>query len=197
VKDLIRQILKEETEKIVEPSQRVINSICDAKEFCRAQGPITFGQLRSIVESAMGKRIGLHIGEGGYKATLRLLPWFLPQLAVAGFMGATLRAIDKIIKPMLTETTKYKTWWGKTILKLFNVVEGDLNPQDPFSKIFFISDGLMNMLDEENKVKFARYIAEIASEKPDDEPVPEFFVENELRKWVNQRFLLDPPLQLK
>jgi hypothetical protein len=197
VKDLIRQILREETEKIVEPSQRVINSICDAKEFCRAQGPITFGQLRSIVESAMGKRIGLHIGEGGYKATLRLLPWFLPQLAVAGFMGATLRAIDKIIKPMLTETTKYKTWWGKTILKLFNVVEGDLNPQDPFSKIFFISDGLMNMLDEENKVKFARYIAEIASEKPDDEPVPEFFVENELRKWVNQRFLLDPPLQLK
>ncbi len=197
MKDLIRQILKEETEKIVEPSQRVINSICDAKEFCRAQGPITFGQLRSIVESAMGKRIGLHIGEGGYKATLRLLPWFLPQLAVAGFMGATLRAIDKIIKPMLTETTKYKTWWGKTILKLFNVVEGDLNPQDPFSKIFFISDGLMNMLDEENKVKFARYIAEIASEKPDDEPVPEFFVENELRKWVNQRFLLDPPLQLK
>ena len=197
MKDLIRQILKEETEKIVEPSQRVINSICDAKEFCRAQGPITFGQLRSIVESAMGKRIGLHIGEGGYKATLRLLPWFLPQLAVAGFMGATLRAIDKIIKPMLTETTKYKTWWGKTILKLFNVVEGDLNPQDPFSKIFFISDGLMNMLDEENKVKFARYIAEIASEKPDDEPVPEFFVENELRKWVNQRFLLDPPLQTK
>jgi len=197
VKDLIRQILREETEKIVEPSQRVINSICDAKEFCRVQGPITFGQLRSIVESAMGKRIGLHIGEGGYKATLRLLPWFLPQLAVAGFMGATLRAIDKIIKPMLTETTKYKTWWGKTILKLFNVVEGDLNPQDPFSKIFFISDGLMNMLDEENKVKFARYIAEIASEKPDDEPVPEFFVENELRKWVNQRFLLDPPLQPK
>jgi len=76
-------------------------------------------------------------------------------------------------------------------------VEGDLNPEDPFSKIFFISDGLMNMLDEENKVKFARYIAELASEKPDEEPVPEFFVENELRNWVNQRFLLDPPLQLK
>lgn len=197
MKDLIRQILKEETEKIIEPSQRVVKSICDAKEFCRAQGPITFGQLRSIVESAMGKRIGLHIGEGGYKATLRLLPWFLPQLAVAGFMGATLRAIDKIIKPMLTETTKYKTWWGKTILRIFNLVEGDLNPEDPFSKIFFISDGLMNMLDEENKVKFARYIAELASEKPDEEPVPEFFVENELRKWVNQRFLLDPPLQPK
>lgn len=197
MKELIRQILKEETEKIVEPSDRVVRSICDAKQFCSAQGPITFGQLKSIVENAMGKRIALHVGEGGYKATLRLLPWFLPQLALAGFLGATLRAMNKIFKPILTETTNYKTWWGRTILNIFDLVEGELNPRDPFSKIFFISDGLMNMLDEENKVKFARYIAEVASEMPDEEPVPEFFVENELRKWVNQRFLLDPPLSLK
>lgn len=197
VKELIRQILKEETEKIVEPSDRVVRSICDTKQFCSAQGPITFGQLKSIVENAMGKRIALHVGEGGYKATLRLLPWFLPQLALAGFLGATLRAMNKIFKPILTETTNYKTWWGRTILNIFDLVEGELNPRDPFSKIFFISDGLMNMLDEENKVKFARYIAEVASEMPDEEPVPEFFVENELRKWVNQRFLLDPPLSLK
>ena len=197
MKEIIRQILKEETEKIVEPSDRVVRSICDAKQFCSAQGPITFGQLKSIVENAMGKRIALHVGEGGYKATLRLLPWFLPQLALAGFLGATLRAMNKIFKPILTETTNYKTWWGRTILNIFNLVEGELNPRDPFSKIFFISDGLMNMLDEENKVKFARYIAEVASEMPDEEPVPEFFVENKLRKWVNQRFLLDPPLSLK
>lgn len=197
MKELIRQILKEETEKIVEPSERVLKSICDAKQFCSVQGPITFGQLKSIVENAMGKRIALHVGEGGYKATLRLLPWFLPQLALAGFLGATLRAMNKIFKPILTETTNYKTWWGKTVLKMFDLVEGELNPRDPFSRIFFISDGLMNMLDEENKVKFARYIAEVASEKPDDEPVPEFFVENELRKWVNQRFVLDPPLPFK
>ena len=197
MKDIIRQILREETEKIVEPSERVLKSICDAKQFCSVQGPITFGQLKSIVENAMGKRIALHVGEGGYKATLRLLPWFLPQLALAGFLGATLRAMNKIFKPILTETTNYKTWWGKTILKMFDLVEGELNPRDPFSRIFFISDGLMNMLDEENKVKFARYISEVASEKLDDEPVPEFFVENELRKWVNQRFVLDPPLPFK
>lgn len=197
MKELIRQILKEETEKIVEPSDRVVRSICDAKQFCSAQGPITFGQLKSIVENAMGKRIALHVGEGGYKATLRLLPWFLPQLALAGFLGATLRAMNKILKPILTETTNYKTWWGRAVLKMFDIVEGELNPRDPFSKIFFISDGLMNMLDEENKVKFARYIAELASEMPDEEPVPEYFVENELRKWVNQRFLLDPPLPPK
>ena len=145
----------------------------------------------------MGKRIGLHVGEGAYKATLRLIPWFIPQLVVAGFIGAGVRAASKIFKPTITETTKYKTWWGKTILTLFNITEGELNPRDPFSKIFFISDGLMNMMDDENKVKFARYISEVASTKEDSDPVPEFFVENELRQWVNKRFLLDPPLPLK
>lgn len=181
----------------IEPSERVVKSICDSQKFCKAQGPITFGQLKGIVEAAMSNRIKLHVGEGGYKAFLRLLPWFIPQVAVAGFIGAAIRAANKILKPALTETNNYKTWWGKTILRLFNVAEGELNPSDPFSKIFFISDGLMRMLDEENKVKFARYISQLASEQPNDEPVPEYFVENELRHWVNERFLLDPPLEPK
>jgi hypothetical protein len=53
------------------------------------------------------------------------------------------------------------------------------------------------MLDDKYKVKFAKHIANIASEKPDNEEVPEYFVENELRKWVNDKFLLDPPLPPK
>ena len=55
----------------------------------------------------------------------------------------------------------------------------------------------MNLMNSENKLKFAYHISEIASTQPDDEAVPEFFVENELRSWINQRFLLDPPLQPK
>jgi hypothetical protein len=201
MKDLNRQILKEELENRpdigIKPSEKVIKSVCDAEKFCQAQGPITFGQLKSIVENAMGKRIALHVGEGSYKATLRLLPWFIPQIAVAGFIGSAIRAANKIFKPILTETKNYRTWWGRTILRLFDITEGELNPSDPFSKIFFISDGLMNLMDEENKVKFARYIANFASQMPDDQPVPEYFVENELRNWINKRFMIDPPLQPK
>jgi len=181
----------------IEPSEKAIKSICDSKKFCSAQGKITFGQLRELVESAKTRRLQLHIGEGGYKAFLRLLPWFIPQLALAGFTGSLIRAANKILKPTLEETTNYKTWWGKLTMKLFNLVEGELGVNDPLSRIFFISDGLLTMLDDKQKVKFARYIAEVASEKPDDEEVPEFFVENELRKWLNEKFLLDPPLQSK
>ena len=181
----------------IEPSSKAVKNICDSKKFCKAQGKITFGQLRELVENAKTDRLLLHVGEGGYKATLRLLPWFFPQLAIAGFTGSLIRAFNKVFRPTLEETTGYKTWWGKTIMKIFNLVEGDLGVSDPLSRIFFISDGLMTMLDDKLKVKFARYIAEIATEKPDDEEVPEFFVENELRHWLNEKFLLDPPLSPK
>jgi len=191
-KDIKKKTIEEEVK--IEPSDRSIKNICDAKKFCESQGPIVFGQLREIVQNAISKRIALHVGEGSYKAFLRLLPWFIPQVAIGGFLGSGIRAANKVMRPALYETKNYKTWWGKTVLKLFDLAEGDLNPTDPFSKIFFISDGLMNLIDDENKVKFAMYIAELASDKPDSEPVPEMFVENELRNWINQKFLLDPPL---
>ena len=181
----------------VKVSGNVMKSICDSKKFCDAQGPITFGQLRSIVKVAKNKRLAKHIGEGGFKAFIRLMPWFIPQIAVAGMFTSGMRALNKILKPTLKETSTYKSWWSRAVMKVFSFAEGDISPSDPFSKIFFISDGLMTLMTEESKLKFAYHISEIAGSRPDDEPVPEFFVENELRIWINQRYLLDPPLGLK
>ena len=191
--NLIRYINESE----IKPSESVVRNICDSEKFCSAQGKITFGQLRALVETATKKRLYKHIGEGGYKATLRLLPWFLPQLSIAGFTGSIIRAANKILRPTLEETTNYKTWWGKTIMRSFDLAEGELGLTDPLTKIFFISDGLLTLMDDKFKIKFARYIAELASEMADDQEVPEYFVENELRHWVNEKFLLDPPLPPK
>jgi hypothetical protein len=181
----------------VEPSKTAVKNICDSEKFCKAQGKITFGQLKAIVESATKRRIFKHVGEGGLKATIRLLPWFVPQLFIPGAIAGAVRAVNKILNPSLTETENYKTFWGKAILRSFKIAEGELNLSDPLTKIFFISDGLMTMLDDKYKLKFAKHIANIASEKPDDEEVPEYFVENELRKWINDKFLLDPSLPPK
>lgn len=196
-KYIITQSQYERLMRHVEPSDVAVKNICDSKKFCSAQGKITFGQLKALVEGATKKRLFKNIGEGGFKATLRLIPWFLPQLSLAGFVGSSLRALNKILRPTITETTNYRTWWGKAVMKAFDLVEGDLNLSDPFSRIFFISDGLMTMLDDRYKLKFAKYIADIASIEPDDKEVPEFFVENELRRWINEKFLLDPPLPPK
>lgn len=198
IENIIRKNLRQYVKEIeIKPSETVVKNICDSEKFCSAQGKITFGQLRKLVETATTKRLHKHIGEGGYKAILRLLPWFLPQLSIAGFTGSIVRAANKILRPALEETTSYKTWWGKTIMKSFDLAEGELGISDPLTKIFFISDGLLTLMDDKFKIKFARYIAELASEMPDDQEVPEYFVENELRRWLNEKFLLDPPLQPK
>jgi hypothetical protein len=181
----------------IEPSKSAIKNICDSEKFCNAQGKITFGQLKSLVNTAIKNRVLTHVGEGGFKATIRLLPWFLPQLMLPGVIASSIRAVGKILNPSLSETENYKTFWGKAILKAFKLAEGELGLNDPFSKLFFISDGLMTMLDDKYKVKFARYIADLVNDKPDNEEVPEYFVENELRKWINDKFILSPPLPPK
>ena len=150
-----------------------------------------------MVEKGTKKRIGIHVGEGAYKSLLRILPWFIPQLALAGFAATWVRVANKLLRPALEETSNYKKWWAKVIMKGFDLVEGELNATDPLTQIFFISDGLLTLMDDKIKVKFARYVAELASEMPDDQEVPEYFVENELRHWLNDKFLLDPPLPPK
>jgi hypothetical protein len=99
----------------VEPSKTTVKSICDSEKFCKAQGKITFGQLKAIVESATRKRIFKHVGEGGIKATIRLLPWFVPQLFIAGAVAGVARAINKILAPSLIETENYKTFYIRWI----------------------------------------------------------------------------------
>jgi hypothetical protein len=41
----------------IEPSDLAVQNICNSEKFCSAQGKITFGQLKAIVESATKKRI--------------------------------------------------------------------------------------------------------------------------------------------
>lgn len=182
---------------IVSPSRKVVSNVCRREMICDEQGKITFGQLERLIKASHKKKMGLSVGEGVYKSFIRLLPWFVPQIAIGAFLGSGMRGINKVIKPSLESTKGYKTWWGKMVLGVMNIVEGDLPINDPFSKIFFISDGLLEMLGDKYKYKFSRYVSEIAANKPDNEEVPEYFVENELRGYLNQKFLLDPPLQLK
>lgn len=194
---MITEVSSDPSKGYIAPSKKVISDVCEKEKFCKKQGPITFGQLKKIVQTAQNKNLFMDTSEGVYKATLRLLPWFFPQIAIAGFLGSSIRAFNKIIKPGLEDTRGYKSWWGKTLITLMDTVEGDIPHEDPISKIFFISDGLLFMLDRKYKLKFARYISELASNKPDNEPVPEYFVENELRKWINEKFLINPPLPPK
>jgi len=180
---------------IIAPSKNVISNVCKRTQICDEQGPITFGQLELLVKSAQKRKIGVNVGEGVYKSFIRLLPWFIPQIAIAAFIGSSVRASNKIVKPALESTKGYKRWWGKAVKNVMDLAEGEIPTTDPLSRIFFISDGVLEMLNENTKLKFTRYIAELAASKPKNEMVPDYFVENELRGWLNSKFLLNPPLQ--
>ena len=186
----------------VAPSKEVTDNICTVEGFCEEQGPITFGQLKALVEAATTKRIAADMGRGAFKTLWRLVPFFIPQLLLAAVGVTATRAINKIITPALKDTGGYKSWWGKVVLKAMDIAEGDYIPDvalgdDPLGKVFFVSDGLLQMIRDKYKLKFARYVADYAATRPDNEPVPDWFVENLLRDYLNQKFLLDPPLQQK
>ena len=105
----------------VAPSAEVTNNICKVKGFCTAQGPITFGQLRELVEKATSKRIQADMGRGVFKTLWRVIPFFIPQVLLAAVGITVTRAINKIITPALTDTRGYKSWWGKAVLKSYEI----------------------------------------------------------------------------
>ena len=108
----------------VAPSKEVTNNICDVEGFCNDQGPITFGQLKALVEEATKKRITGDIGRGVFKSLWRIVPFFIPQILLAAVGVTMTRAFNKIITPALKDTRGYKSWWGKAVLKAMDVAEG-------------------------------------------------------------------------
>ena len=182
---------------IINPSESVIKNINDSEKFLKDQGSITFEELELLIKKSKNKRLLQHISEGTYKATLRLIPLFIPKIAIFGFTGSIIRASNKIFRPTLEDTRSYKKWWGKITIKLFNIVEGELNINDPLFRVFFISDGLMTMINNQDRIKFARHLLNVLKLETKDKKVPDFYVENELRNWVNKKYLLDPPLPPK
>ena len=85
----------------VAPSKEVTNNICDVEGFCSKQGPITFGQLKALVETATKQRIGGDIGRGVFKSLWRIVPFFVPQILLAAVGVTVTRAFNKIITPAL------------------------------------------------------------------------------------------------
>ena len=70
------------TKGFVAPSAEVTDNICKVKGFCEAQGPITFGQLKALVEEATSKRIQADMGRGAFKMLWRIIPFFIQELLI-------------------------------------------------------------------------------------------------------------------
>lgn len=161
----------------------------------------TFGLLRAIYKDSFNARKDRNIKKGVVKSTVRLIPSlfgpFIPIIAVIGTIMGSTRAIDKIIIPLVKEShNSYPDFLKSMILKAVDVVEGNINIKNRFMRAFVMSDDIIDMLNDAVVTDFAIYLSNKMSKEDDETVVPDYYIENNLREYLNNEYGLNPPLPM-
>jgi hypothetical protein len=163
----------------------------------------TFGMLSAIYLDCIKLHKKHELKRGLAKAIVRAVPMlFSPISAVVSIVGQLFggsRAIGKIVKPIIDDPGKsYPEFLKKFIRTSIKIAEGELSIDCILKPMaFVVSDKLVDMVDHKVLLKFTIYLSEKMSKEDKDKVVPDFYIENELRKYLNDNFSLDPPLKLK
>lgn len=75
--------------------------------------------------------------------------------------------------------------------------EGQVPLKDRFSRAFVVSDRLIDAIKPEVLNDFTNFISNKMAQMPDSEIVPEHFIENELKEYINDNFDVEPRIPLK
>jgi hypothetical protein len=163
---------------------------------------IKFGMLKAIYQDAINYKKKREYQKGLAKFAVRAIPLiigplFFPVWLISQILGAT-RAINKIIVPILNmEHKTYHSFLTALITKTMNLVEGDILPflgKDWYYDVFYVHDGLVKMIRQEYIHEFALHIGDVIQKKDDNQKVPKLWLDNEFRKWLNEKFNLDLPI---
>jgi hypothetical protein len=162
----------------------------------------TFGVLNAIFKDALIAKKSTDIKVGAYKMFHRIVPMamapFFPILAIIGYILGTSRAINKILIPIITDPgTEYNGFLKRMIDKTMQISEGELNLKDRFSRAFVVSDGLVSVIKPEILHEFSIFISKKMEGMDSNLEVPDHFIENELRTYINDKFLIDPKIPIK
>lgn len=163
----------------------------------------TFGMLNALFKDAREAKKKTELKVGLIKAVHRILPMtlapFFPILAVLGYILGTSRAFNKVIAPILAEPgTDYPEFLKKIISATMRIAEGDLTTQkDRFTRAFVVSDRLTEALKPEVLLAFSIHLSDVMSKKDPNEEVPNHYVENELKSYLNNEFDINPEIPLK
>jgi hypothetical protein len=202
--------LRSELEKMGVKGEELERQIRLAKkgslsEYLEAKGgKFTFGLLRAIFRDAREAKIGTSFKKAVWQSLPRAIPLllapFFPTLAIIGLIFGTSRLANKFFKPILSDIdsdSKYLDFLNNTIQTVMKIPEGDVSVEDKFSKAFVVSDRLIDALKPEVLDEFCRQLSKRMDQKPDDEQVPDHYVENELKKYLNDNYDVDPEIPLK
>jgi hypothetical protein len=162
----------------------------------------TFGLLHSIFKDALVAKKKSEMKVGVIKALHRIAPMalapFFPILAIAGYIFGTSRAFNKIISPILHDPgSEYSGFLQKVIDSSMKVAEGEIPVKDRFTRAFVVSDKLVEAIKPEVLHIFSLELSKKMSLQSPDEEVPEHYIENELKEFLNKNYSVNPPIPLK
>jgi hypothetical protein len=163
----------------------------------------TFGMLYALFLDAQGAKKKTDLRVGIAKAIHRITPMilapFFPILAIVGYVLGTSRAFNKVIAPILADPgSDYPAFLNKLITSTMKIAEGEIVPtKDRFTRAFVVSDNIVDVIKEDVLREFAIYLSDKMSRKNSDDEVPENYIENQLKRYLNRRFDIEPEIPLK
>ena len=164
----------------------------------------TFGMLQAIFLDAIAakRRTNLKKGILGILPTvipLSLAPFF-PILAVVGTIVGSSRLAHRVFDTIfdyLNPHSKYSDFLKKTIDTYMMLPEGNLPLKDRFSRAFVVSDRLIDAIKPEVVDAFTTFISEKMSREDENKVVPDHYIENELKTYLNDNFDISPEIPLR
>lgn len=164
----------------------------------------TFGVLRAIFKDAKDAKMRTDVKKGLIQAIPRGLPVllapFYPMLAIVGLILGTSRTFNKLIKPLfnhLDSDSKYVDFLKTMVFYYMKLPEGEVSLKDRFSRAFVVTDRLIDAIKQETIDAFTKNLILNMEAEPDDKPVPDHYIENQLKKYINDNYDVDPQIPLK
>jgi hypothetical protein len=164
----------------------------------------TFGILKAIFKDAKIAKKRTDIKKDTVSLIPRILPLalipFYPMLAIIGTIMGSSRAFNrafKMIYDYIEPHSKYSDFLRKMVDTCMKIPEGNIELKDRFSRAFVVSDRLIDAIKPEVINEFTNLLCKKMEEEDDSKIVPDNYIENELKKYINDNFDVNPKIGLK
>jgi hypothetical protein len=167
-------------------------------------GEFTFGILSAIFIDAKEAKFKQETKKALWSALPRAIPLvlapFFPIMAIVGILFGSTRLFNRITKPIfqnLESDSKYVDFLKSFVKVAVKLPEGEFEVKDRFTRAFVVEDRLIDALKPEVVDAFATYLSKKMEAEPDDKAVPDNYIENELKQYLNDNFDVSPEIPLK
>ncbi len=164
----------------------------------------TFGILKAIFLDAIKAKKRTNLKKGLLTTLPTIIPLsltpFFPILAIVGTIVGSSRLAHRIFDTIfdyLNPQSKYTDFLKKTIDTYMMLPEGEVTFKDRFSRVFVVSDRLIEALKPEVVDEFTTFISEKMSQEDENNVVPDHYIENELKTYLNNNFDVSPKIPLR